>query len=237
MTLTPKQLAALRNQLNEIRQDVTAQLQTQEKYGLDDAMRDSTSELSMADNHPADIGTELFERGKDLALSGNARHQLEEVTDALKRIDEGSYGSCAVCGSAIPYERLEAIPWARACIAHAEQPGVTDDRPIEEELISSPLNPAGAEVRRDETEFDGEDAWQAVERYGSSTSPAYADNPDTFDYEHPEMNPDEHRGYVESLESFLATDLHGNARFVIRNSEYHKYMENEEGDHGLETDQ
>ncbi len=234
--LNAKQLAALRQELNTIKTELDKQLAEQDEHGMGSAMRDTTQELSMVDNHPADIGTELFERGKDLALHDNALHQLEEVSMALRRLDDGSYGSCAVCGEPIPYERLEAIPWTSACIAHAIQPGLSNDRPIEESVLSPPFGRTSLDEREDETQFDGEDAWQAVEHYGSSTSPAYAENPDAFDYDDPELEADEHRGYVESLESFLATDLYGQARFIMRNREYREYMEGEEGDHGLETD-
>jgi DnaK suppressor protein len=41
------------------------------------------------------------------------------VERALEKLDEGTYGSCDVCGSAIGAERLEAIPWAVRCIDHA----------------------------------------------------------------------------------------------------------------------
>jgi DnaK suppressor protein len=34
----------------------------------------------------------------------------------LKRIDEGTYGTCASCGEQIRYERLEATPWVSLCI-------------------------------------------------------------------------------------------------------------------------
>lgn len=40
---------------------------------------------------------------------------LQEVRDALRRIDEGSYGTCEDCGRAIEPARLEAAPWTRYC--------------------------------------------------------------------------------------------------------------------------
>ena len=52
------------------------------------------------------------ERERDLALSAAARVAVEMIDDALKRIDDGSYGICAVSGKPIQKERLRAIPWA-----------------------------------------------------------------------------------------------------------------------------
>ena len=43
---------------------------------------------------------------------------LDEVRHALKRLDEGSYGTCATCGEPIPEGRLEARPWATTCVRH-----------------------------------------------------------------------------------------------------------------------
>jgi RNA polymerase-binding transcription factor DksA len=41
---------------------------------------------------------------------------LEEIDLALDRIEEGTYGTCAVCGREIPEERLAAVPYATLCI-------------------------------------------------------------------------------------------------------------------------
>ena len=45
--------------------------------------------------------------------------KLGDVERALEKLDEGTYGYCDACGSAIGAERLEAIPWAVRCIDHA----------------------------------------------------------------------------------------------------------------------
>jgi DnaK suppressor protein len=42
---------------------------------------------------------------------------LQEIDEALERIEAGTYGVCAVCGEPIPDERLEAVPYATLCIA------------------------------------------------------------------------------------------------------------------------
>ena len=52
------------------------------------------------------------ERERDLALSAAARAAVELIDEALKRIDEGTYGICVVSGKPIQKERLRAIPWA-----------------------------------------------------------------------------------------------------------------------------
>lgn len=50
-------------------------------------------------------------------LLTDLRADLDDVEAAMKRLDEGTYGRCEACGSAIPAERLEARPAARRCPA------------------------------------------------------------------------------------------------------------------------
>ena len=85
---------------------------------------------------------------------------------------------------------------------------------------------------KDETGFDGEDAWQIVESWGNSNSPAMSENRQV-ELEHVGIEADEKDGYVEpSKASSLQTSQA--IMFVIRNRQYHEYMEHNEGDHGLE---
>jgi DnaK suppressor protein len=48
-----------------------------------------------------------------------ASESLDDIEHALSRLDAGTYGTCEVCGQAIPFERLEAIPHASTCVACA----------------------------------------------------------------------------------------------------------------------
>jgi RNA polymerase-binding protein DksA len=68
------------------------------------------------DNHLGDAATITFNREMDYSLEGNAEHVLASIDEALKRIDEGTFGTCARCGKPISEERLEAMPYATKCI-------------------------------------------------------------------------------------------------------------------------
>ena len=46
---------------------------------------------------------------------------LEQVQDALRRIEDGTYGKCAICGHEIEPGRLEAVPWATYCLEDQEK--------------------------------------------------------------------------------------------------------------------
>src|SRR5919112_2451127 len=77
---------------------------------------ESLAELSDADQHQADVGTETFEREKDLSILERVEAELADVEHALRRLDEGTYGRCEACGKPIGDERLEAMPAARFCL-------------------------------------------------------------------------------------------------------------------------
>lgn len=78
---------------------------------------ENLAELSTADQHQADIGTETFERERDLSILEQVEAELADVEHALRRLDEGTYGTCEACGHPIGDERLEALPAARFCLA------------------------------------------------------------------------------------------------------------------------
>ncbi len=63
--------------------------------------------------HMADAGTDSFDRDFALSMLSSDQDALYEISEALKRIENGSYGVCEVSGKPIPKGRLTAIPWAR----------------------------------------------------------------------------------------------------------------------------
>lgn len=80
--------------------------------GLGDEAAGSEAELSHYDQHPADTGTETFEREKDLSILDGLEAELDELEAALERIDQGTYGIDEVTGEPIDPVRLEALPTA-----------------------------------------------------------------------------------------------------------------------------
>ena len=84
--------------------------------GLDSSESDSVGELSSVDQHPADLGTETFEREKDVSIIEQVEAELADVEHALQRLDEGTYGICEACGKPIGDARLDAMPAARLCL-------------------------------------------------------------------------------------------------------------------------
>jgi RNA polymerase-binding transcription factor DksA len=82
---------------------------------------ESTGELSHLHQHMADVGSETFEREKDFSILEQVEAELADVERALRRLDDGSYGTCEACGTAIADDRLEAMPATRFCVQHQQQ--------------------------------------------------------------------------------------------------------------------
>jgi DnaK suppressor protein len=69
------------------------------------------------DEESGEGGTVTVDRERNLALSGQAVLAVEEIDDAMKRIDDKTYGYCERCFQPIPKPRLRALPYARLCVA------------------------------------------------------------------------------------------------------------------------
>lgn len=169
-------------------------------------MRNSLSELSVIDNHPADIGSELYQRERDIALHDNFTSKLQAIDAALERYQKGEYGICEHCGREIPIERLETIPYTTVCTECSRKEEKEEQHsfyrePVENELLNRPF----ARTFNDGSErnaFDGEDSWQAVARYGTSDSPQDLDtNTDVENYNSVFEDADEQVGAVEHVEA------------------------------------
>jgi DnaK suppressor protein len=74
------------------------------------------SEASAFGMHQADAGSDAYDRDFALSLLSKEQDALYEIEEALKRLDNGTYGTCEMCGKPIPQARLEALPFARFTI-------------------------------------------------------------------------------------------------------------------------
>jgi RNA polymerase-binding transcription factor DksA len=64
----------------------------------------------------ADTGSNNITREYEMALAANTRETLTQATRALRRLDEGTYGLCEVCGNPIGKARMQAFPRATLCL-------------------------------------------------------------------------------------------------------------------------
>jgi len=113
--LSPAQIDEFKTMLLAKRNEILGNVTTMEF----EALRRNSSDLSNMPAHMADIGTDNYEIENILGLMDSERKILIEIDIALSRIENGTYGICEMNGEPIPKARLEAIPWARYCIACA----------------------------------------------------------------------------------------------------------------------
>lgn len=102
----------LRGLSDRLRGDLTQM--TDEALHLSNA--DANGSLSKVPIHLADLGTETFDQELTLGMIENEQATLEEIQEALGRLDAGDFGRCQACDKPIARARLQAIPYARHCI-------------------------------------------------------------------------------------------------------------------------
>lgn len=71
------------------------------------------SEASAFGMHQADAGSDAYDRDFALSLLSQEQDSLYEIDEALKRVENGTYGVCEMSGKPIPHARLEALPFTR----------------------------------------------------------------------------------------------------------------------------
>jgi DnaK suppressor protein len=114
--LTAAEIGKFREMLIAKRNEILGNVTVME----DETFKKERSELSSMPFHMADAGSDNFEQEFALDLMDSEKKMLVEINDALRRIDDGAFGVCEGNGESISKARLNAIPWARFCVACAE---------------------------------------------------------------------------------------------------------------------
>ncbi|HVP58385.1 MAG TPA: TraR/DksA C4-type zinc finger protein [bacterium] len=109
-------LERFRKLLLEERKRVLEELNYIEQNYVGKTPRDSSSGSAYS-MHPADMGTDSIEMEKAYLIGAASGAVLEDIDEALRKLDRGDYGTCERCGKVIPLQRLEAVPYARDCVA------------------------------------------------------------------------------------------------------------------------
>jgi DnaK suppressor protein len=115
---------------------------TQLKHALLEKQQELQNQVSTLQNEaregigaevedPIDSVTSTEAKAGAFEASTRQRRTLTEIDDALRRMDDGSYGKCVDCGKAIEPARLEAVPWTRYCLAD-QQKHDTEERSPED---------------------------------------------------------------------------------------------------------
>jgi DnaK suppressor protein len=121
-----KKSAGKKTVLDKFLEDQLAELERERENYLRQAETLKAEADSLTeDREPGDVqfdeesgegDTLAVERERDLALSAQARAAIEQIDVAVGKIHDGTYGRCEKCGTAIPKERLRALPYAALCV-------------------------------------------------------------------------------------------------------------------------
>jgi RNA polymerase-binding protein DksA len=113
--LDKKTLDQIKATLESERNDLFQRQAELEQDSFDATQSDMTGEVGL-DEDFADAGTATFERERDLSIRNNIRDLIDQITRAIGRINEGTYGICERCGRPIDAARLKALPHALLCM-------------------------------------------------------------------------------------------------------------------------
>jgi RNA polymerase-binding protein DksA len=83
---------------------------------LKKSQKEASGDISGYSYHMADVATDTYDREFSLGIASEERQFLYELNDALKKIEEGAFGTCEDCKRLITKTRLKAVPYARLCV-------------------------------------------------------------------------------------------------------------------------
>jgi len=115
--MTKNEMEPFRHQLLKLERHLRGDVDTLAEevfHKTDGKAMDNLSNIPVEDR--AELGSDNYCEEATSGLFENASARLAEINAALERIDEGTFGSCEVCGQKISSTRLQAIPFARQCI-------------------------------------------------------------------------------------------------------------------------
>jgi len=113
--LSRKDLELFHQILLEKRAQLIGDLDALHSQATRSSRQEAAGDLSSMPIHMADLGTDNFEHEFTLGLLEGEREVLREIDEALKRVEDGTYGFCLATGNPIGKARLKAQPWAKYC--------------------------------------------------------------------------------------------------------------------------
>ena len=117
--LKDQQLKGFRKQLEGLRAKILHDIKNMQQANSPDN-EDAAKESGHA-MHIADVASDMYDREFNLNLASNDRELLQKIENALKRIEDGTYGLCLKTNKPIPIARLKAIPYAEYTVETQEE--------------------------------------------------------------------------------------------------------------------
>jgi len=113
---TKKELEEFKKIILKRKEEILDEIKHLSEDTLKKSQKDASGDISGYAYHMADVATDTYDREFSLELVSNSREILYELDEALKKIEEGTFGICESCKMPISKARLKAIPQAHLCI-------------------------------------------------------------------------------------------------------------------------
>ena len=114
--MTKSELARFKKLLLKKREELVSSVNNITEDTRRRSQKEAAGDLSGYSLHMADMASDNFDREFTLNLASGERETLLEIDEALKRIEEKTYGNCLLCGKKISKKRLSAMSYAKFCL-------------------------------------------------------------------------------------------------------------------------
>jgi RNA polymerase-binding protein DksA len=119
--LTKKELVEFKKLVLKKKDEILDDIKHISDDTLKKSQKDASGDISGYTYHMADVATDTYDREFSLGLASSDRQFIYELDDALKRIEDGTFGICEDCKALIAKNRLKAVPHARLCVKCQEK--------------------------------------------------------------------------------------------------------------------
>ena len=116
-----KELEYFKKLILKIKEKILDEIKHISEDTLKKSQKDAAGDISGYTYHMADVASDTYDREFSLGLASNERQSLYELDDALKKMEEGTFGICEECKSLITKTRLKVVPFARLCVKCQEK--------------------------------------------------------------------------------------------------------------------
>ena len=119
--LAKKEIAGFKKIVLKRKEEILDEIKHISEDTLKKTQKDASGDISGYTYHMADVATDSYDREFSLGLASNERKLLYELEDAVKKIEDGTFGICEECKTLITRTRLKAVPYARLCVKCQEK--------------------------------------------------------------------------------------------------------------------
>ena len=116
-----KELEYFKKLILKIKEKILDEIKHISEDTLKKSQKDAAGDISGYTYHMADVASDTYDREFSLGLASNERQSLYELDDALKKMEEGTFGICEECKSLITKIRLKVVPFTRLCVKCQEK--------------------------------------------------------------------------------------------------------------------